>query len=307
MLELLSQFFSGYLIECMASLLACSLLFRWAAYKAAKYDDIFFSTFTREVEKTLQDDEKKKVIVEDPDQYLQSVLDRVVDKLPVRSLRFGRGKKESSSRFASVRATSMRDYAGGQRSLFHSILNESATFKNKFPPNYIELTRRILHHDKNWVKLFGVVPIDGISRMIDILPGLFIVIGVFGTFLGISQALPEIARIDFDNLDQSSSILQNFVTSVTFAMNTSIAGILFSISITILNTLFPLKKVRQAVFRKVSNTFEVIWLSMQRKANLDDEMIKVLPKMLSCLQSIERKIKVAPSGTGGSENIRRIG
>ena len=52
--------------------------------------------------------------------------------------------------------------------------------------------------DPNWVKVMKHFPVNGITRMIDILPGLFIILGVFGTFIGIAMALPEIANHAFD-------------------------------------------------------------------------------------------------------------
>ena len=58
-------------------------------------------------------------------------------------------------------------------------------------------------------------PNENISRLIDILPGLFVVLGIFGTFIGISMALPKIAQMDFNNLEGSGAILTEFVLNVS--------------------------------------------------------------------------------------------
>ena len=45
-------------------------------------------------------------------------------------------------------------------------------------------------------KVFGYIPISVSNDFLAVLPGLFIVGGIFGTFLGIMKALPELGGME---------------------------------------------------------------------------------------------------------------
>ena len=166
-----------------------------------------------------------------------------------------------------------------ERSLFHSVRGEAVSFKSPFPPNYPEIADRILEKDDNYNKLFGFLPIAPVSRLINVLPGLFVVFGIFGTFIGISMALPEIAKMDFNNLDGAGEILTSFVLAVTYAMKTSIAGILYSLIMTVLNTIAPIKALRDKTDKQFASCLENIWMAIHEKGNEEEQAIELLKKI----------------------------
>lgn len=313
-MEHIVAFISDYLIEFMASLLVVALIFRALSFKSSKLDNIYFTTLIREIEKSLEKHKDSGEGVSNTHTFLSNILSDVSNKLPNRSFRFDKssqssnssaddqGSSISKSKGNAKRVVSLRDYVKGQQSLIHSINSESSAFDSSHPPNYSEITNRILSQDSNWVKLFGFVPIEGMGRLIDILPSLFIVFGVFGTFVGIAQALPEIAKIDFDNLETSGKILTNFVTSITFAMRTSIAGIMFSLVLTILNTLFPVKGQRVQTVRKLSNCFEAIWYTIHGSNSVEYKMKKYLEEIAVSMKEVEKTLKEA-SGPGKRDKV----
>ena len=283
-LNLVFNFFSNYLIEFMGAMLIVGLGFRWASWRASKREDAYFSSFTAEVEKLiLMQKDVTHDQVEDVDKYLSSLLEKVGEKLPTRNLRnkgHNKTSNEKAQKMGAQNVVSLREYVKGDQSLFLGIKNEGASFKSKFPPNFNELTDRILEKDDNWNKLLIFFPIGPISRLIDILPGLFVVFGIFGTFIGISMALPKIASMDFNNLEASGTILTEFVLSVTYAMKTSIAGILFSVVMTLLNTTAPVTGIRNKTYKKISNCFENIWHSIHGEKSVEQEIHEVLPALL---------------------------
>ena len=287
-IELVLNFFSNYLIEFMGALLVVGLIFRFGAYKRSKNDNAYYSSFTRELELNVERDKEDKKHIEDIDHYLSDVLGRVSKKLPDRSLRFKNNEKEKETEGKKV--LSLRDYVSGKQGLVVNIQAESSVFKNQTQPNFTELTHRILSQDPNWTKVLKHFSIDGVTRMIDILPGLFIVFGVFGTFIGISMALPEIANIDFNDLDKSADTLMRFVLNVTYAMKTSIAGIFFSLILTVLNTLFPIKETRYRVFKKVETSLQMLWYHIHTVNKKENSQEVVLEKLLNVLEKIEANI-----------------
>lgn len=285
------NFCANYLIEVMSVLFIMAIGFRWASYRSSRVEEIFFTTFTSEVEKVLLLQKEKDEEIEDVEKYVHQMLEQVKDKLPTRTLR-NKTKKKNRERARNLGAqsvVSLKDYVTGDQSLFLGIKSEVGSFKSKFPPNFNELTDRILEHDEKWNKLLRFFPIGPISRLIDVMPGIFVVLGIFGTFIGIAMALPEIAKIDFSNLDSSGSILTRFVQNVTFSMNTSIAGIIFSLLMTFLNTIAPVSGLRQKIYKKVSNCFENIWRSIHGEATLEQELKATLPKLLHEVKMLREK------------------
>jgi len=301
LIDLVLDFFSNYLIEFMGALLFVGLIFRFGAYKRSKNDNAYYSSFTRELELNVETDKEENKYVEDVDRYLSNVLGRVGKKLPDRSVRFSTDQNKETED-DTKRVLSLRDYVSGKQGLIVNIQAESSVFKNQTQPNFTELTHRILSQDPNWTKVMKHFSIDGVTRMIDILPGLFIVFGVFGTFIGISMALPEIANIDFNDLDKSADTLMRFVLNVTYAMKTSIAGIFFSLILTVLNTLFPIKETRYRVFKKVETSLQMLWYHIHT-SNKDEKSQEILlAKVVDVLERIESRLSKVEDESASVDN-----
>jgi len=292
MIELVLSFLSVYLIEFMGAMLIIGLIFRFAAFRQSKDDNAYYSSFTRELELVIERDKEENHHVGDIDMYIADVLGRMSKKLPDRSIRFGSGNKQAQEEIKEdkgKKVLALRDYVRCKQGLITNIQSESSVFHHETPPNFEELTQRIMSQDPHWTKVMKHFAIDSVVRMIDVLPGLFIVLGVFGTFIGISMALPEIAGIDFNDLDGSAATLNRFVLSVTYAMKTSIAGIFFSLVLTVLNTIFPIKGTRYRVFKKVEVALQTFWYHIQQDVQVDRTQEKVMSKLLGVLEKLDKR------------------
>lgn len=281
----------------MFGLLGFSLIFRWLSYKSTNYDFIYYSTFFKEIGKVLISfDPNKHEMTKG--EYLTTLLGKVAAELPHRSLRFRRPNKELKWRGKDEgpkKKMSLNEYES-KNSIISNILNEKSVFESNFPPNYNDLATRILERDKNWVKLFGLVPIEGFSRFIDILPGIFVILGILGTFIGISLALPEIAGINFENMSGSTDVLSQFVGKVTLSMSTSIIGIICSLAMTLLNTLFPVKGVRNQIYKNMVNTMERMWYTLHGGVTIEQQLHDILPEIRDMVRDIRdgsKKVKRA--------------
>lgn len=291
-MALVFKFFSEYLVEFMGVLMFLGLTFRFAAFKASKNDNHYYSSFTRELELNIEKDKEAGQSVGDIDHYLAETLGKVSKKLPERSVRFG-GTQQAAEEKAEAnekKTLSLRDYVAGKQGLVTNIQSESSVFHHQTPPNFTELTHRIMSQDPHWMKVLKHFPIDGVSRMIDVLPGIFIVLGVFGTFIGISMALPEIANINFDDLKASEQTINNFVNNVTYSMTTSIAGIFLSLILTVLNTLSPIRQTRARVFKKVETALQMLWYHIQQDVHRDKTQEAVMEKLIAVLEKLDHKL-----------------
>ncbi|MBT3984580.1 MAG: hypothetical protein HOE90_24700 [Bacteriovoracaceae bacterium] len=278
MLDLAFNFFSTYLIEIMGGILLFALGLRVAIFKSSKVADSYFSTFTREIDKVLARYQNGDENIGDVDAFLNDLFSGIEEKLPKKSVRHKSSglTKSKVEELGARNVVSFRDFAQSEDRFLHSLQNESGIFKSTFPPNFDDVADRILEQDNNWNKLFKFLPIEALNRFIDVLPGIFVVLGIFGTFIGISMALPGIATIDFSNIEGSGGVLSSFVLNVTFAMKTSIAGILFSLIMTFLNTLAPVHSLRDRAFKRISNCFENIWHTIHGESKSEDQIDEVL-------------------------------
>ena len=271
-----------HLIEFMGFILATCLSLRWLAYVSSKRNDAYFSTLAREVAVNIEKDKEEKVRVHSVDTYLNQFLARLSDKLPNRSLRF----KKDQPHVSGKRLVSIDGYLSGRENFVNLLKGESGVFHCETPPNFSELSHRILGQDPHWSTMLRRIPVEGVSRLIDIMPGLFVVFGVFGTFVGISMALPEIAKIDFANIEGSGQTLFNFVKSTAFSMEASIAGIFFSIVMTVMNALFPIKDMRHRIHKKVETSLQTLWYHVHFSSKSDDQLVEVLKSLNETLQKL---------------------
>ena len=281
-IDMILNFFSNYLIEVMGGMLIIALIARFQAYRVSKRDKVYFFTLTREILVTIEKEKEQKSKIDNVENYISDLMGKVGKKIPNRALRMD--KRDQAEKKETL--LSLQDYVGGKSGFLSNIQSEASVFHCQTPPNFTELTHRLLGQDDKWNKLLGPIPIEGVSRMIDILPGLFIVFGVFGTFVGISMALPEIANIDFNNLETSGSTLTKFVLNTTFAMKTSIAGIFFSVILTMLNTFSPIKDVRGRIFKQIETTMHALWYHVQQSRAHDNSAESNLERLVSVLEKM---------------------
>jgi hypothetical protein len=292
MMTTILMMISEYLIGFMAVLMVFALLARFQAYRVSKRDRVYFYTLTREMIVLIEKEKEQKIRIENVDAYVSDLIARVGKKIPDRSLRLGTRDQPAKD----GKLLSLQDYVGGKYGFLSNIQSEASVFHCQTPPNFTELTHRLLSQDDKWNKLIGPVPLDGISRLIDVLPGMFVVFGVFGTFVGISLALPEVARIDFSNIEGSGKTLAQFVLNTTFAMKTSVAGIFSSLVLTLLNALYPIREVRGRVFKQIETTLQALWYHVQQSRSNDARIEMVLERLCAALE------RMAPPRAEGAES-----
>ncbi|MBQ46942.1 MAG: hypothetical protein CMP10_05560 [Zetaproteobacteria bacterium] len=131
--------------------------------------------------------------------------------------------------------------------------------KDQSRPRFLELSKTIFMNNPVFGKVIGIFPIDFYSNLIGILPGIFVVMGIFGTFIGIVQGLPALSGMDVTNADQSKLVMDKFLESVAFAMNSSIVGILYSIIMSFINAILNPDSVYYALINKFTASLELLW------------------------------------------------
>jgi hypothetical protein len=119
-------------------------------------------------------------------------------------------------------------------------------------PPLPEIVKTVFSNNPCFTRVFGVLPVGAFNDFLNIIPGLFIVGGIFGTFLGIMQALPELGAMDIQNPESTKMVMDTFLAKIAFSMSTSTVGILLSVVMTTYNNFLSPERL----FVKVVDRFE---------------------------------------------------
>ena len=126
-------------------------------------------------------------------------------------------------------------------------------------PRFIELTKNVFDNNICFKRVMGIIPVQATHDVLNILPGVFIIGGIFGTFLGIMGALPELGNMKLENPTEAKEIMDSFLKSISFSMSTSIIGIIVSVLMTFINTMFDPEKLFMKTINKFENSMELLW------------------------------------------------
>lgn len=126
-------------------------------------------------------------------------------------------------------------------------------------PKFLELSKNVLQNNPCFNRIFGIIPMSGLNDLLNILPNLFIVGGIFGTFLGIMKALPELGGMDLADVENSKMVMDTFLLKISFSMSTSIMGIVLSVSMTLLNTFLSAEKQFVMTVENLTESLNTLW------------------------------------------------
>lgn len=158
----------------------------------------------------------------------------------------------------------------GSARMVHDIQKQIRYLKWGERPKFIEISNTVLRNNPCFNKVFGIVPVGVFNDFLNTVPGLFIVGGIFGTFLGIMKALPELGGMNLSDVEGSKIIMDNFLLKISFSMSTSIIGIILSVSMSLINTFFSCEKVYIGTIERLENELDVLW-NMSSSNKLPEE------------------------------------
>ncbi len=126
-------------------------------------------------------------------------------------------------------------------------------------PNFKSISNNVFSSNPVFNKILGVVSLSRTNEILNILPGIFIVAGIFGTFLGIMKALPELTAMDITNAETSKVVIDSFLIKISFALTTSILGIVLSIIMSFLNTVMSPESTYLEIIDSFKSATDILW------------------------------------------------
>ena len=130
-------------------------------------------------------------------------------------------------------------------------------------PKMMEISKNTFQHNPFFNNVFGRIPSRLTTDLLNILPGMFIIGGIFGTFLGIMKALPDLSGMNLADIEASKAVIDQFLLKISFSMSTSLVGILLSVLMSIVNAIWSPQKLFVRTIDRFENTLNSLWSAAQ--------------------------------------------
>lgn len=143
-------------------------------------------------------------------------------------------------------------------------LKEIRYLKNdKDSPRFHEISKTVISGNPAFGKLFGWIPLGPLNDLLNLLPGLFIIAGIFGTFLGIMQGLPELGNLDLKDPESSKLVMDTFLLKISYSIAASVSGIFFSVLLSVMYSLAQVEKTFVRIVDTYDRCLERLWESSE--------------------------------------------
>ena len=170
--------------------------------------------------------------------------------------------------------------------------------KDGFPPKMLEITKGVFDNNPVFTRVVGIFPIGMVNEILNILPGLLIIGGIFGTFLGVAKGLPELGGMDLGNVEETKKIMDNFLNTISMSMIKSIVGIALSVLMTLVNTLMSPEGLYYNLINRFSDSLESLWNETTKN---DYEVEDVVDPAAANAPASSTRERGGPAGVGGGK------
>ncbi len=126
-------------------------------------------------------------------------------------------------------------------------------------PRLLSTTKKIFSKNPCFSNIFGIIPASTVNDIINILPGIFIVSGVFGTFMGIMESLPLLGNMDIGDVEASKLVMDQFLVNIAFSMNSSLIGIGLSVFLSLFNASLSPEKLFVSAVERMESALDTVW------------------------------------------------
>ena len=142
----------------------------------------------------------------------------------------------------------------------HDLLKQIRFLKySNQPPKLLNITRNVFTKNPYFNSIFNIIPTAKTNEVLNILPGLFVIGGIFGTFLGVMKGIPELSGMDLNDPEKTKSIMDKFLVEVATSMGSSLMGIFFSVCMTMLNTWCSPDRNFVETLDRFENSLDLLW------------------------------------------------
>jgi hypothetical protein len=259
--------FINYLPYAMAIIFATAAFLRWAIYYTVRRHEWFAREFEKKVFRFIDSDANKNL----KDASFYVLAKKIFEKSYYEAFAIRDRKAQDSVDYIMSMNDRIYLVKQGCAWMVKDILKQLRYLKwSKETPKLQQITRATLHHNPSFNKLFGIIPISALNDLITILPGLFVVAGILGTFLGIKGGLVALGGMDLSDVEGTKSIMDGFLHEISFAMASSVFGIAFSLTLHIYNTILSPERVFTSLVDRFESSMDLLWYRSDNNVVPDD-------------------------------------
>jgi len=135
--------------------------------------------------------------------------------------------------------------------------------KNSHEPNFEQIAKSTIETNPAFGKLFGIFNIGAINDAMALLPGVFILAGIFGTFISIMKALPELSNLNMTDVEGTREAMASFVGKVSISMVASVCGIILSVIFSFVSSFWSAERSFISSVDKLCSTLNYLWSSSE--------------------------------------------
>lgn len=250
------KYFVNYLPHMMAAVFFVAAFFRWTIYNTVKRHEWFAKAFETRVHKFIESDASDEMT----NVSFYSLSKKLLEKTYYELFAIRDGKHHGNKDHVMTVHDRVYLVKQGCAWLVKDILKHLKHLKwSKETPKLQHITRATLHHNPVFNKVFGIFDMGAANDLINILPGLFVVAGILGTFLGIKGGLVSLGGMDLSDIEGSKTIMDNFLHEIGFAMTSSIIGIVFSLSLHVINMSWAPERVYVSLVDRFESALDLLW------------------------------------------------
>lgn len=148
---------------------------------------------------------------------------------------------------------------GTQRICTDTLKHAKYLRKDGAEPKFVETAKTLFSTNPYFTRVFGIIPVNVSNDFINTLPGLFVIGGIFGTFLGILEGIPQLGAMDITNPEATKATMAIFLSKMSYSMMASIVGILCSVALTVVNTLLSPEALFYDLIDRFTMSMELLW------------------------------------------------
>ena len=148
----------------------------------------------------------------------------------------------------------------GSHRLIKDVMMQARYFdQSQDRPDFDEMTAYAVKTNPSYNRLFGIFTNRSLNSLLTLLPGLFVIGGIFGTFVGIMMGLPELTNMDLSDPAMTKKTMDAFLNNIAYSMNTSLVGIVLCVCMNIFNSIFDADDLEDEFSEKLKSCLALTW------------------------------------------------
>jgi hypothetical protein len=262
LMESFLSFATAYLIGFMFLLFFAGMALKALIYYTVRRQEWFSQEFDKRVDHFIEEREPESSV------SFYMIVKRLLEKTYYELFRVRYAMKRRKPDVLMTVTDRVFLVKQGAAFFVHDILKplRHIKYNDSNHPKLLSTTKKAFARNPAFSKVLGLFPSSRLNDVVNILPGVFIILGVFGTFVGIMKALPLLGTMDLNDIDAANATMDKFLLKISFSMSTSLVGIVLSVIMSFFNAALAPEKVFVSAVDRMEAALDALWhLSVDNK------------------------------------------